>query len=123
MRITPLICWSCSNWFLPKTKRKNKFCSNACRQAHYLKKQDCGYPENNCLVQLYWCDEDDCDKLNDDLKEYCSHEVNPCVECMFEQNYNAYCNMVFERGRDKFNMSAREWLVERAKHYNRVHRL
>ena len=123
MRITPLICWSCSTWFLPKTKRKNKFCSNACRQSYYLKKKDCGYEGTECLVKLHYDDTQDNIKLVGDLKKYCSHDENPCVECMFDQNYNAYCNMVFERGRDKFNMSAREWLVERAKHYNRVHRL
>jgi len=123
MRITPLICWTCSNWFLPKTNRKNKFCSNACRQSHYLQKKDCGYQDCESLVQLHYENTQDNFKIVNQLKQYCDHSENPCVECMFDKNYNEYCIMVYERGRDKFNASAREWLVDRAKHYNQVHRL
>jgi len=109
MRVTPLICWSCSTWFTPKTKRKTKFCCNACRQQHFLGIQH-GYPN---LVLLYWKDQDDRRELETIIQSSCKENKPKCVECLFENNYETYCDEVFKRGRDKFGKSAQEWLSEK----------
>lgn len=106
MRVTPLLCWSCQSWFIPKTKRKTKFCCNACRQQNYLQKK------TNGLVSLYWEDEEDQKALSECLKYHCKDNQDNCVECLFENNYDLYCDEVYRRGRDRFGMSASEFLFQ-----------
>jgi hypothetical protein len=106
MRVTPLICWSCNNWFLPKTKRKTKFCCNACRQANYVNKK------TDSLVQLYWNNEDERDELSECLSSHCKDGQENCVQCLFENNYDLYCDMVYQKGRDKYNQSVKRFLMK-----------
>jgi len=43
----------------------------------------------------------------------CKDYKQDCVECLFENDYETYCDEVFNRGRDKFGKSAQEWLSEK----------
>lgn len=106
MRVTPLICWSCSTWFQPKTKRKTKFCCGACRSQHALGNKH-GY---KALVQLYWKDEEEAKEIDESLSQYCDKKNPGCVECLFEKNNDHYCDIVFKYGVDKFGQSAKQWL-------------
>lgn len=96
MRITPVICWDCQNWFLPKSKRKNKFCCNACRQQWYLK----GHKEPNLSFNY---------KGMPQVQEHLEHyDFNLAV--WMDKDYSNYCLMVFKWGKDIYGKSAEEWL-------------
>jgi hypothetical protein len=103
MRITPLVCWSCNNWFIPKTLRKSKFCCNACRQQGFLKKAipNFGFKYNN---------DEDLQEWRNILASNCKENKPECVECLFDRNYELYCSEVYKRGVDKYQKSAQEWL-------------
>lgn len=108
MRITPLICWHCSCWFMPKTKRKNKYCSNACRQQGFLKnKHSAGYPN---LVQFHDKDGQGHNELADALSNACSDGYKNCVECLFEKDNNKYSMIVAKYGIDYMGNTMNEWL-------------
>jgi len=108
MRVTPLICWHCSCWFVPKTKRKNKYCSGACRQQGYLKnKHTLGYKN---LIQFRYEDEEQEQEISNAINECCVDGRDGCVECLFENDYQRYCMLVAKYGRDYMNHSMTQWL-------------
>jgi len=108
MRVTPLICWHCSTWFIPKTKRKNKYCSGACRQQGYLKNLNTiGY---ETLIQFNFEDEDQEQEIASTMKNACVDGRNGCVECLFEHDYKGYCMLVAKYGRDYMGNSMTQWL-------------
>ena len=87
MRITPLLCFQCGSWFQPKTKRPNKFCCNACRQANYRGVK----PYEYSIVQPNGSTKPDTlSALNEEFKK----------------------DFIFKFGRDKFGQSGREWLSQ-----------
>jgi len=137
MRVTPLICWHCSNWFQPITRRKNKYCSNACRQQGFHKNTDTmGYEtdDNDITVVRFKFDNlEQHEEYRKMLLGYCDHEWNTepgyntfkerknnqrrsssCVLCFFEKNFKVYSRYVAKYGRDWDNKSMKEWLSEKA---------
>ena len=114
MRITPMICWECSNWFLPKTKRRNKYCCNACRQGAYnTRKNGSASTGYECLVNFRWYEEEERLEIKNTMEKPCTHETHTsCVECLFENDYRAYSMLVYKYGRDHMGRSMKTWLNE-----------
>lgn len=119
MRIKPLICWHCSNWFLPKISRPTKFCCGACRTAFHRKdKNSRGY---NSLVQFYYSDEEEHKAILEVFREYGCMDKCPvgngaetdgiCVECLFENDYKQYCKVVARYGVDEDKRGMEDWLL------------
>ena len=108
MRITPLICVQCGSWFLPKTKRKQKCCSNACRQASYLGKQKWGI-EFTCPNE--WAEEQLIHILQEADRRI---EASPseCLDALYDNDHQQYRDIIFRWGVDKFGMTGRQWLAK-----------
>lgn len=111
MRITPLVCWQCKSWFIPKTKRPSKFCCGACRQQNYLANK-AGRSSGN-PVRFKGKDQAETSVIRSAMKNYCNDGHENCIECMFEEDFEAYSGLVYQCGIDKYNMSAKDWLKER----------
>lgn len=113
MRITPQICFHCHNWFIPKTNRKNKYCSGACRQQAYLnKKVDKLYYEkyHDPITIDVMGDANAHLKLVDCTMAACSKRNRNCLLCLFENDQPNFKYYIYKFGRDKWGNSAEEWL-------------
>ena len=111
MRLSPLICWECSNWFIPKTLHKTKFCCNACKQQFHLKDKGEHLVGYDGMVQFWHETEQDRIEFEEIIRKYCTHDkCFSCIECLFQKNYNLYCKTVAKQGRDGFGISVREWM-------------
>ena len=110
MRITPLLCNQCGTWFQPKTKRKNRFCCNACRQANYNKKEP---------IEFSLGSEDYLGR-NEELFNTLMDKGNPgaspwqCLELIFEHHYDTYCDIIYKWGKDRYGVNASEWLKSKS---------
>ena len=112
MRLTPLICIQCGTWFLPKTKRKQKCCSNACRQASYLGKQPWG-------IEFNFKDDQDEEEWIHILQEADKRiEASPkdFMDALYKDNLEAYRYVIFKWGVDLYGQKARQWLAENPPH-------
>jgi hypothetical protein len=108
MRLTPLICIQCGSWFHPKTKRKQKCCSNACRQASYLRKQQWG-------IDFHFKDDQDEEQWIHLLQEADKRvEASPkdCMDALYEHNHDVYRYVIFRWGVDLYGQNGRQWLAE-----------
>ena len=124
MRIKPLICWHCSNWFIPKISRPTKFCCGACRTAFHRKdKNSRGY---DGLVNFWYNDEEEHEAILDVFREYACMDKCPadngtksdgsqgiCVECLFENNYPQYVKLVAKYGIDEDKRYWQDWMKDR----------
>ena len=57
------------------------------------------------------------------MKNYCTDDHENCIECVFEEDFEAYTQLVYRYGIDKFNMSAKDWLKERNLLYRESYKL
>ena len=113
MRITPLICWECKSWFIPKTKRPNKFCCGACRQQNYLKRKNGSGDikhNNTGVIRFKWANKDEQIEIYYAMIKSCPEERPMCVEHLFENNYERYTELVMQYGIDKYGNNCRDFL-------------
>lgn len=126
MRVSPLICWECKNWFKPISKRKQRYCSGACRQQAYYTRRDRAeidkyltelekYPhkapkKSSSLIALYYANKDEHERFKAYCKSYCKDNYENCIECWFENDFDSYRIYVVKHGRDLYDRSMNDWL-------------
>ena len=107
MRVTPLLCFQCGNWFQPKTKRKTKFCCNACRQANHLKKNKIYFNVFSTLGNKV-----DYEALHTTLELACDNEDltgSDRLLYILNHDYDKYCKIIYKWGVDHNGLSLNEW--------------
>ena len=116
MRITPLICSYCRNWFLPKTMRPQRYCCNACRQQGHLhiKENPNYYQEGEPMHFNTGGDAEATKRLYDAFQSACDKGLKNCAECLMKNDFETYRELTYLYGRDRWNKSAQEWLSETA---------
>ncbi len=109
MRILPQLCFQCSSWFLPKTTRFQRHCCNACRQASYR-----GRKPYSIKFDLTTCsDEAEAEfmkilgRYENGLEDQTLYEK---LEAMRKDNYELYQRFMYNYGKDKFGVSARQFI-------------
>lgn len=105
MRVTPLLCFQCGSWFQPKTKRKNRFCSNACRQAHYYNKEPIHFSFQGTDKGI-----EICFTILQSYSDNIDHGPRECSQIMFEKDYTRYCMLIYEYGEDAYGINCKTWL-------------
>jgi len=109
MRIDPLVCWGCSNWFIPKTKHKTKFCCGACKQQYHLIKTGKKTREKN--LSLEWHSKVEGRDIWTRCTGFCKHNNHPtCIECVFNKEFEEYKILIKKYGVDKNGKNESEWL-------------
>ena len=114
MRITPLICWQCSHWFVPTYRRPTKFCCANCRvQHHRNNKVTVGYKN---LVSFRYNTAEEKQEIADALSESCKKDdCSACVECLYENDYPKYLKIVYLYGEDWLGVGCQEYLKKTGK--------
>lgn len=54
--------------------------------------------------------EDEKKEIAEAMDLHCSHDVNPCVQCVFENDYRLYSQLVYKYGESWDGKSAKEFL-------------
>lgn len=110
MRVTPLVCVICGSWYQPKSRRSQKFCSNACRQHNHVN------PDGKWFCKLRAKDDAGNKEMQDAFVKYCDcPDGYICIECVMKKDYRLYCNLIYKYGRDKYDTTAKSWLKESKK--------
>lgn len=108
MRITPTLCIQCGSWFRPKTKRKQRNCSNSCRQASYLGKQENGIqfdcPTDEETQELI--------KILQDADTSVDASPEHCLEALYEKNHELYRDIIWRWGVDRFGVNGRKFIYQ-----------
>lgn len=127
MRVSPLICWQCKNWFNPITRRAQKYCSDACRVDAFndrqaeLERKKSGWVKDNSpapdpvhsdhsVVTFNFESKEQIQEFRETCRSHCKDSRSGCLECWYENNFKSYRFYVAKYGRDQFDRSMDDWI-------------